>query len=249
MDLLETTIKRMKAFEPQDGAYYGAFSGGKDSQVLYHVAKMAEVRVDWHFHVTTVDPPQLLKFVKQNYLDVEWHRPKRTMFQLILDSKVLPTRVMRYCCAELKETGGAGRVVLMGVRAEESLKRSRYAMVEACQKGHKHLVRPLLDWKWNDVWKFLNEHGIPHCELYDPPFNFKRIGCIGCPMTGKKVWREFRLFPNFKRAYLNTIKKAMEQGAFRDHETPEEVLRWWIAGKSLKTFKENEKQQFFCFDN
>ena len=248
MDLLEKTIERMKAFEPAEG-YYGAFSGGKDSQVLYHVAKMAEVRVDWHFHVTTVDTPQLLSFIRRNYPNVAWERPKMTMFQLILKHKMLPTRVVRYCCEELKEGGGKGRKVLIGVRAEESFKRSQYQMVEACQKNRQYLIRPILDWKWADVWKFLYDHKIPHCELYDPPFNFKRIGCVGCPMAGGKVWREFRLFPNFKKAYLNTIRKAMEQGAFRDYETPEEVMRWWIAGEKKETFFERERQEVFCFDN
>ena len=62
MELLEKTIDRLKAFEPAEG-YYGAFSGGKDSQALYHVAQMAGVKVDWHFHFTSIDPPQLLAFI------------------------------------------------------------------------------------------------------------------------------------------------------------------------------------------
>ena len=37
MNLLDKTIDRLKAFEPEEG-YYGAFSGGKDSQAMYHVA-------------------------------------------------------------------------------------------------------------------------------------------------------------------------------------------------------------------
>ena len=248
MKLIEKTIERMKAFEPQEG-YYGAFSGGKDSQVLYHGAQMAGVKVDWHFNKTSVDPPQLLKFIRQNYPDVEWHKPKLTMFQLILKKKMLPTRVARYCCRELKEGGGKGRTVLIGVRAEESFKRSTYPVAEACKRNRQHLIRPILDWKWNDVWNFLNDNNIPHCELYDPPFNFKRIGCVGCPMQGKKMWRDFRHFPHFKKAYLNTIKKAMKDGAFENHDSPESVLRWWVGGENLKTFKEKERQERFCFDN
>ncbi len=248
MELIEKTIERMKAFEPQEG-YYGAFSGGKDSQVLYHVAQMAGVKVDWHFHVTTIDPPQLLQFVRRNYLDVEWDRPPLTMFQLILKHKMLPTRVARYCCRELKEGGGRGRSVLIGVRAEESFKRSQYSMVDVCQKKRQHLIRPLLDWKWKDVWNFLHENDIPHCELYDPPYNFKRIGCVGCPMAGKKMWREFRLFPNFKKAYLNTIAKLMEQGKYSDFSDPEAVMRWWVAGEKKELLFEKETQEVFCFDN
>lgn len=248
MELIEKTIERLKALEPEEG-YYGAFSGGKDSQVMYHVAQMAGVKVDWHFHVTSVDPPQLLAFIRQNYPDVDWERPKKTMFQLIEHHKMLPTRIIRYCCRELKETGGHGRVVLVGVRAEESAKRSTYKMVDACQKRRQQIVRPILDWTWGDVWAFLAEQGIQHCELYDAPYNFKRIGCIGCPMSGKHMWREFRLFPNHKRAYLNTIKKLQDAGkAFTDYENPESVLRWWVGGLSKERFVEQERQASFCFD-
>lgn len=249
MDMINKTITIMKEFQPPEG-YYGAFSGGKDSQVLYHIAKIAGIKVDWHFNVTTVDPPQLLRFIRKNYSDVEWHRPSRSMFQLIIDNKILPTRIMRFCCVELKEQGGSGRVVITGVRADESLKRSRYNVVQVCKKRHKILVSPLLDWKWRDVWKFLNDRFIPHCELYDPPFGFKRIGCIGCPMTGRNnVLKEFRFFPNVKKAYLNAIQKAMANGAFRDHKTPESVFKWWISRESLKSYKERDKQlEFFSFD-
>jgi phosphoadenosine phosphosulfate reductase len=248
MELLEKTIDRLKAFEPQEG-YYGAFSGGKDSQVLYHVAQMAGVKVDWHFHVTTVDPPQLLSFIRKYYPDVVWVRPSLTMFQLILKKKMLPTRPVRFCCAELKEGGGRGRSILMGVRAEESFKRSTYQMVGTCKEKHKYLIRPLLDWKWGDVWKFLQDQKINHCELYDPPYNFKRIGCIGCPMAGRLVWREFRFFPNFKKAYLNTIQKLMDMGRFSDFNSPESVMKWWVSGNNKEKFFAEEAQQFFCFDN
>lgn len=36
---IKKSIQRLKTFEPEDG-YYLAFSGGKDSQCIYHLAKM-----------------------------------------------------------------------------------------------------------------------------------------------------------------------------------------------------------------
>ena len=44
-------IKRLQSFEPPDG-YFIAFSGGKDSQCVYHLAKMAEVKFDAHYAIT-----------------------------------------------------------------------------------------------------------------------------------------------------------------------------------------------------
>lgn len=249
MELIEKTIERLKSFEPQEG-YYGAFSGGKDSQVLYAMAQLAGVKVDWHFHKTSVDPPQLLRFIRQNYPEVEWEKPEKTMFQLILKKGMLPTRIARYCCQELKEHGGKGRSVLVGVRAQESQRRSKYSMVHFCRPKRQNIIRPILGWTWQDVWRYLHDAGLPHCELYDPPYNYKRIGCVLCPLAGTRgMNKDARNFPKIKRAYLNTIKKAMQNGSFEKHDSPESVFRWWIKGMSYEKFVESERQMMFCFDN
>ena len=57
-DRVAEAIKRLKTFEPPEG-YFLAFSGGKDSQAVYHLAKMAGVKFDAHYSLTTVDPPRL----------------------------------------------------------------------------------------------------------------------------------------------------------------------------------------------
>ena len=170
------------------------------------------------------------------------------MFQLIIQERTLPTRLARFCCRALKEQGGAGRIVLTGVRAEESQRRARYQMVESCRATHKQLLHPLLDWTCGNVWGFLASQRIPHCELYDPPYNFKRIGCIGCPMRGKKMWRDFRFFPQHKRAYLWAITRLMDLGKYQGLHTPEDVLKWWISGVSKERWIAQEAQQLFCFD-
>lgn len=127
-DKVELAIKRLKAFEPEDG-YYLAFSGGKDSQCVYHLAKMAGVKFDAHYNVTSVDPPELVKFIKKNYPDVEFERQHDkngnpvTMWQLIPENLMPPTMVARYCCAKLKESSGKGRYTVTGVRASESIRR------------------------------------------------------------------------------------------------------------------------------
>ena len=55
-------------------------------------------------------------------------------------------------------------------------------------------------------------------------------------MQGKKMWKDFRLFPNFKKAYLNTIAKLMEEGKFSDFSDPEAVMRWWVSGVNKQKF-------------
>lgn len=124
---LEIAIQRMKSFEPPEG-YFLAFSGGKDSQCIYHLAQMAGVKFDAHYYVTGVEPPELIYFIREHYPDVIWDVPhddgKRvSMWSLIPQKRIPPTRIARYCCAELKEANGDGRMVVTGVRWAESARR------------------------------------------------------------------------------------------------------------------------------
>ena len=125
---VENAIKRLQSFEPPEGNYV-AFSGGKDSQCIYHLCQMAGVKFDAHYSVTSVDPPELVHFIKRQYPDVIFDFPRYadgsriTMWNLIPKYSMPPTRMVRYCCEELKESRGDGRVVVTGVRWAESARR------------------------------------------------------------------------------------------------------------------------------
>lgn len=128
VDKVQTAINRLKAFEPKEG-YYLAFSGGKDSQCIYHLAKMAGVKFDAHYTITSVDPPELIRFIKKYYPDVSRDYPRDkdgkviTMWSLIASRQIPPTMKIRYCCDELKEGNGKGRITVTGVRWAESKRR------------------------------------------------------------------------------------------------------------------------------
>lgn len=129
-DKIEASINRLQAMCPEEG-YYVAFSGGKDSQCVYHLCKMAGVKFDAHYNVTSVDPPELVQFIKRNYPDVHFDYPRNargevvTMWNLIPAERMPPTRLVRYCCETLKETSGKGRYTVTGVRQAESANRKR----------------------------------------------------------------------------------------------------------------------------
>ena len=126
-DKVKTAIERLRAFKPQNGydGYYLADSGGKDSTVVRALAQMAGVRFDAHYSATTVDPPQLVQFIRKMHPETVIETPEYTMQKLIIKKQFPPTRIQRYCCAELKETQGTGRIVVTGVRWAESLNRRR----------------------------------------------------------------------------------------------------------------------------
>lgn len=96
------------ALQYSDKGFYLAFSGGKDSQCLYHIAKLAGVKFEAHYARTGIDHPELVQFIKRNYPDVIWDRPEVTFWELIIQRRMLPTRQFRYCCEVLKESRGGG---------------------------------------------------------------------------------------------------------------------------------------------
>lgn len=121
-DKVQRSIDRIRAFCPPEG-YFVAFSGGKDSVVIKVLCDMAGVKYDAHYSVTTVDPPELVRFIRAKYPDVIFDRPEMSMRQLIIKMQFPPTRFRRYCCEVLKESKGDGRIVMTGVRWAESPKR------------------------------------------------------------------------------------------------------------------------------
>lgn len=133
---VQKSIERLKTFCPDDG-FYLAFSGGKDSVVCKALLDMAGVKYDAAYRVTTVDPPELVRFIKDQHPDVKREVPRWsetykneklagkpiTMWNLIPELMMPPTRIARYCCQQLKESGGDGRMTVTGVRWAESTNR------------------------------------------------------------------------------------------------------------------------------
>jgi phosphoadenosine phosphosulfate reductase len=235
VDKVQIAIDRLRQYEPPEG-YYLAFSGGKDSTVLYELAKMSGVKFDAHMSLTTVDPPELIHHVKRHYPEVEIVRPATTMWKLIPKKNMPPSRIARYCCYHLKEQGGEGRVVLTGIRWEESARRRQREIVEtATKKKNTLFLHPIIDWLTLEVWDFIKERNLPYCSLYDE--GFKRLGCIGCPMSGRKgMLKEFERWPKYRDAYLRAFgrmiaarrAKGKDLDANSGWNTPEEVMDWWI---------------------
>lgn len=228
VDKVQIAIERLKTFEPPEG-YYLAFSGGKDSQCIYHLAEIAGVKFDAHYNITGIDPPELVRFIRNNYPSVRRHLPKETIWHLIKRKRMPPTRMKRYCCEFLKEANGSNRRVVTGVRQTESVKRSKRKMVEQCFKDKsKTYINPIIDWTEDDVWEFLKPY--PHCSLYDE--GFKRLGCVGCPNSNIK--REFERWPKIAAQWKRSIFKAWgKRDKLKSFKTPQEMWEWYISGKGF----------------
>ena len=166
IDLFRTFEAAALRFRPE--GYYLAFSGGKDSVTIYWLAKMAGVKFTAHYHLTTVDPPELVRFVRKDYPEVQVEKPELTMWELIVKKQIPPLRRARYCCEVLKEQGGEGAFTVTGVRWQESRKREKRSnleiltsndpiylncdneesrrQVETCALKGKRVLNPIIDW-------------------------------------------------------------------------------------------------------
>ena len=271
IDMVQRAIDRLKAFEPKEG-YWLAYSGGKDSIVIKRLAEMAGVKFEAHYNVTSVDPPELVRFIKKQkdvYFDVPKDRNGKpiTMWSLIAKKKMPPTRIVRYCCEHLKEAAGKGRLTITGVRWAESLRRKNdrhlvdiaaakkenriiyndendeaRRMVESCYRTQKTMINPIIDWTDEEVWQFIKEQKLEYCKLYDE--GYKRLGCIGCPMNTHQK-DELEKYPKYKRQYLLAFDKML-----KNYDTPpkswntaQDVYNWWIGEAPQK---QTEGQQ--CID-
>lgn len=240
------------ALKMHPDGFHLAFSGGKDSQVLYHLAQMAGVKFKAHMQITTLDPPELMRFIRKNYPDVELHRPPLNFYQLIIKKKMLPLRQVRYCCAYLKEQAGKGTVTLTGIRAAESTRRAKRNKVEVsgfkfsgsidqfntynetahvCVGGKdKVLISPIFRWTDADVWNFIRGNSIEYCQLYDEGYH--RIGCMFCPMASSKIKNLDRVnYPGVERNIKRSIQVLIDtNGYMNGHSaTADEIFDWWLS--------------------
>ena len=134
MDLkkVQLSIERLKSFEPNDEPYYLCYSGGKDSDVIRILAELSGVKYELHHNLTSVDAPETINYIKtvpNVIIDIPHDKNgnRVSMWSLIEKKGLPPTRLVRYCCSELKESGGKGRMKITGVRAAESVRRAQNA--------------------------------------------------------------------------------------------------------------------------
>lgn len=198
---------------PQDKEIELCYSGGKDSDVILELVKMAGIPVRAIYKCTTIDPKGTTAHCKSK--GVEIVMPEVTFFKLI-ERKGFPTFRARFCCDKLKEYKICD-IAIQGIRRCESVKRAeRYKEPQICRiygskKNHVQVFLPILDWTDKDVEEFIKERGIKcHPLYYDEQGNFhveRRLGCTGCPLVADRGLADFKANPRFLKAYLRAGKK------------------------------------------
>lgn len=271
-DLEQTAVERLKTASEMSLRLFGqplviTYSGGKDSDVLLHLAEASGIPFEVLHSLTTADAPETVQHVHETFRRLESKGVKctvdkhvnpdgsrTTMWNLIPRKLMPPTRLVRYCCSELKESGGKDRFIATGVRWAESTARKgrgnleviaskrkdslilsndndeNRRLFETCQIKGKRVVNPIIDWQEADVLDYAEAERIPMNPLYCE--GFKRVGCVGCPMAGKSRAMEFNRYPKIKAAYIRAFERMLEERARKGRastwQTGVDVFHWWL---------------------
>lgn len=209
---IDQAIALLRSMAPSDGSPIEvAYSCGKDSEVILQLAKESGIPFRAIFRNTTIDPKGTIAHAKSK--GVEVRLPKLPFFKLI-EKRGYPSRLVRFCCDELKEYKVLDKCV-MGVRKAESKARNdRYQEPTQCRvykgKGNSvEAIYPILSWSDQEVADFILDRNIVcHPLYYDADGHFhveRRLGCIGCPLAYyKKRIVEFKQYPRMVVLWLKS---------------------------------------------
>ena len=212
------------------------FSGGKDSIVTETLVKMSGISYSLNSTLTGIDPPQVTRFIHRHYPDCTFVRPHQSFWHLLTTHNPPggTGRCIKWCCTKIKENPSNVIPIkhrILGIRAEESPARAKYGRVSQV-KDQIHYY-PILHWKEWHLWEFIESHGLPYPKLYDEGFN--RIGCVVCPNHHNRhdLYRDrwpnhFKCFEKYVRIWWH---KRQGQGRIMFHDSPEDFLRDWYAGR------------------
>ena len=104
------------------------YSGGKDSDVILQLAKESGVPFRVTHNLTTADPPDNVYYIRRVFaalreegIDCRINVPRRSLWRIMRETLVIPSRIMRVCCSELKERRMPDApYIVTGVRWAES---------------------------------------------------------------------------------------------------------------------------------
>ena len=255
---VDFAIKLLQSI-PQDGDIELSYSGGKDSDVILELAKMAGIPYRAIYKATTIDPAGTIAHAKE--MGAEVIRPKKTFFQLVSEHGY-PSRYARFCCSFLKEYKVCDRAI-QGIRRSESRNRAeRYKEPEMCRvysaKEKVKVYLPILEWTDQDVEEFIKERDIKCHPIYYRGGQFdvtKRLGCVGCPLQSrKKRIQEFKDNPKFLKAWIRAGQKYFLSDKYQKGKSyfkfkdAFESMGYQLYCDNMEQFKEKTYGMFGDFD-
>jgi phosphoadenosine phosphosulfate reductase len=155
---------------------------------------------------------------RQLGLKIEWYFPERPGVEKLERNEGLfsfrDSLDARHACCHLRKVEPLGRALsglrawVTGLRSQQSVTRSELKAIDR-DDSHGGIVKvnPLVEWRSDDVWKYIRQHGLPYNRLHDS--GYPSIGCAPCtraieqgehPRAGRWWWEA----PEHKECGLHT---------------------------------------------
>lgn len=222
------------------------YSGGKDSDVILQLAKESLAPLGIEFRVThnltTADPPDNVYYIRGVFADLREegieaviNYPKRSLWKIMRETLVIPSRLIRVCCGELKERKMPDApYIVTGVRWAESAGRRAKSGIAMVYTASDRTARPdkggLLTTDDASSRRLFEQCQMKGVRVLNPIIDWSdsdvwdylhsrgiegnplykegwtRIGCVGCPLAGKRA-REiaFARYPKLYKAWHDAI--------------------------------------------
>lgn len=196
-----------------------SISGGKDSLVALDLSIRTGVK-KFVFGNTSMTFPKTEEYIKklEDFYNIEISQvmPPRKFLDLV-DDLGYPSQRLRWCC-DVYKFGPLTNYVLKnkikylitGIRFEESPKRQNYTKIGKNPLIPSTQINPILEWKKNDIWEYINYYNLPYHPLYDK--GYERLGCWMCPFQNKKGFERLnKLFPELYNSLINSLHNNIKK--------------------------------------
>lgn len=218
------------------------YSGGKDSDVILQLAKESGVPFRVTHNLTTADPPDNVYYIRgvfrqlrEEGIDCHINIPRRSLWRIMRETLVIPSRIMRVCCGELKERKMPDApYIVTGVRWAESAGRRNKSGIAMVYTASDRTARPakggLLTTDDASSRRLFEQCQMKGVRVLNPIIDWSdsdvwdylhsrgiegnplykegwtRIGCVGCPLAGRRA-RElaFARYPKLYKAWADAI--------------------------------------------
>ena len=271
--LAQDTIKRVyntfSEYQKKVDIFHVSYSGGKDSEVTLDIIQRALPHNSFVvvFGNTKMEFPDTYEAVRRTeercksqeirFYYASSHFSPMESWRLFGP----PSNTIRWCCSvhktapqllKVREIVGKSdfrEMAFVGVRQDESLRRSNYTYIS---KGTKHKgqysCNPILEWNSAEVYLYLYTQGLQINEAYKK--GNSRAGCLVCPMSADKSdFMRHECYPEQVDKYIEIVKetsvKALETEA--DNQRYIENGGWKLRNNGRDIFCMPEK--YFELDN
>ena len=245
--LITDTLKRIKEMydlwkDKCDIAYIG-FSGGKDSVVLldlcHHVLPLSVPVVFSDTDMELPDTYHVWEEVQRQYPDRQFIKVKADI--PALDNWYLfgpPSQTLRWCCSVHKSTPAilhlknivnnplARTLAFIGIRGEESLRRSDYDDIGDGLKSQSQVnAMPILSWGTHELFLYLFNNNLLLNKAYRK--GLPRVGCLLCPMSNE---RQVKMIKKMYPQKISCFTEAIKAMTSKEFSSKEDCDRFVLEG-------------------